>query len=936
MGAPEQPESVESRLISPSILSRVVEQAHARKASHQTCRGQHGSASLLFDKFAGSLPPGSSPGRLTDPWSGSGSTVAPALVEVLCQYDAQLQSSDSHGRVGGSVRPQHLSTALGPVATLFCWYSKDRLSRPALSKAQQSSPTSHPQDLRRPALPDAAPGLTLQEVTTIFEDFDVVPQLIPRNDVRAAFRLAACSASAGACGLEPGNLRTHVLQYAAFCDLLVRVAAAAFSRRPAGAPPQPADCVRALLHHLSLDSHNPRQLLDKLASFERLAGDRGPKRLALRWDYASCQSGLHSTTVDGGSVWVAHRRHLRLVVVNRSSHQVSVQVAVSGMPFVTCGFLDQPLAPGVPCVIDFQATFEQAGEWLGTVVVSVLSLALDKEETHTLPIYARASVCHSAMRPEASSYVDALFQHFDLGQDGGLNKAELAALVTSCNPAVSFADEQLAAIVSEVFTQYAGDVEGEVGLSRAGVLKVYSDGVADAQQDCAAVGLALPPGGGNMVLEVGALEGLDSAPSEARGSARVLMAQAVQGMGQEGWAQHVAALQSRAVAELSPPEAYEAHMELGYMLATRRCYEAALESFEQAASLSPDPRAFFRMGNALFALRRFADARYAFTQALQAAHTACDAPLLPKIRVNLGIALEADGLLLSASEQYREACRLNPQHHRAFKLLGSARFALGDLPGAREALEQALQLKPDYADALSDLGCTLCNLGRIPEALQAFKGAVAINKQHLEALFNQGNLHRQCRDYDEAVACYDAVLVIDSSHWRSLLNKAVVLIMMDRQKDAQAALAAAQKLSGLPLGGNIKQLSRLAKEHDSADLSQLMSRLGESRPATSTAAKRTQGWRGLLRPNSRSASGQPAERVDVQLLEHLVALTGVATSDVTQEVLRSASQNEGQEVKLNTRVELEVVLRRILASLPPHAFQEVTRIEGFVLERCND
>ena len=43
-------------------------------------------------------------------------------------------------------------------------------------------------------------------------------------------------------------------------------------------------------------------------------------------------------------------------------------------------------------------------------------------------------------------------------------------------------------------------------------------------------------------------------------------------------------------------------------------------------------------------------------------------------------------------------------HYRARKLLGSARYALGDLPAARDALQFALTQCPEYADAQCDLG----------------------------------------------------------------------------------------------------------------------------------------------------------------------------------------------------------------------------------------
>jgi tetratricopeptide (TPR) repeat protein len=52
----------------------------------------------------------------------------------------------------------------------------------------------------------------------------------------------------------------------------------------------------------------------------------------------------------------------------------------------------------------------------------------------------------------------------------------------------------------------------------------------------------------------------------------------------------------------------------------------------------------------------------------------------------------------------RAAVRLNPEHFRALKLLGSALYALGDLLGAEAALRDSLAINPDYSDTNSDLG----------------------------------------------------------------------------------------------------------------------------------------------------------------------------------------------------------------------------------------
>lgn len=66
-----------------------------------------------------------------------------------------------------------------------------------------------------------------------------------------------------------------------------------------------------------------------------------------------------------------------------------------------------------------------------------------------------------------------------------------------------------------------------------------------------------------------------------------------------------------------------------------------------------DARPLFRLGNALFAIQQFHDSQEAFSQALSYASLPGDAALLPKIHVNLGISLEAEGQLELACQHYR-------------------------------------------------------------------------------------------------------------------------------------------------------------------------------------------------------------------------------------------------------------------------------------------
>ncbi|KAL6995769.1 hypothetical protein U1Q18_005905 [Sarracenia purpurea var. burkii] len=98
-----------------------------------------------------------------------------------------------------------------------------------------------------------------------------------------------------------------------------------------------------------------------------------------------------------------------------------------------------------------------------------------------------------ATRGSRSEKVKRIFQQFDSNRDGGLNREEMAALVVAVNPRVKFSDEQINAILDEVFKTYGEFIDGEKGLTYDGLLRTYDDGAGDVDRDFDALGLELKP-----------------------------------------------------------------------------------------------------------------------------------------------------------------------------------------------------------------------------------------------------------------------------------------------------------------------------------------------------------------------------------------------------------------------------------------------------------
>ncbi|XP_010469583.1 PREDICTED: uncharacterized TPR repeat-containing protein At2g32450-like [Camelina sativa] len=92
-------------------------------------------------------------------------------------------------------------------------------------------------------------------------------------------------------------------------------------------------------------------------------------------------------------------------------------------------------------------------------------------------------------RGSRSEKVKRIFQQFDMNRDGGLSREEMSSLVVAVNPRVKFSDEQISAILDEVFRTYAEFIDGDKGLTFDGLLRTYDDGAGDVDRDFDALGI---------------------------------------------------------------------------------------------------------------------------------------------------------------------------------------------------------------------------------------------------------------------------------------------------------------------------------------------------------------------------------------------------------------------------------------------------------------
>ncbi|XP_065880894.1 uncharacterized TPR repeat-containing protein At1g05150-like [Euphorbia lathyris] len=591
-------------------------------------------------------------------------------------------------------------------------------------------------------------------------------------------------------------------------------------------------------------------------------------------------------------------------------------------------------------------------------------------------------------RGSRSEKVKRIFQKFDGNRDGGLNREEMAALVVAVNPRVKFSDEQINAILDEVFRTYGEFIDGEKGLTYDGLLRTYDDGAGDVDRDFDALELELNLDDGkgiSMVSEASSSSILDERTVESQKKQRTaawavspnhgivfddtwkivdeleglvkrlkskqakdgkLKGENFDAYSDAGWSRELGpsseisekrvfweesghdyalfvkelgVLRSRADGARSREEAFDGHMAIGRVLYEHQLFKEALVSFKRACELQPvDVRPHFRAGNCLYVLGKYKEAKDEFLLALEAAETGGNqwAYLLPQIYVNLGIALEGEGMVLSACEYYREAAILCPTHFRALKLLGSALFGVGEYMAAVKALEEAIFMKPDYADAHCDLASALHAMGEDEKAIEVFQKAIDLKPGHVDALYNLGGLYMDLGRFQRASEMYTRVLAVWPNHWRAQLNKAVSLLGAGETEEAKKALKEALKMTNrVELHDAVSHLKHLQKKKVKGN----GGTNGEGAFTVVELAKfKTVSERTTLRQDLANALQIRAfqrisrlSRCDVELLR----------KEMTESDVPVSYSGGGVAEKSIRKPNLEEILRRLLNFLKPETFQ---------------
>ena len=125
-------------------------------------------------------------------------------------------------------------------------------------------------------------------------------------------------------------------------------------------------------------------------------------------------------------------------------------------------------------------------------------------------------------------------------------------------------------------------------------------------------------------------------------------------------------------------------------------------------------------------------------------------PDLVEARMSLGVALYQLGDLDGASEAYHAALRTQPDLVQAHVNLATIHIVKREWASARNELQAALQLQPDLVRAHYDLGVVRYGLGDRRGAVEAYREALQLKPDYADAHYNLGLLLKLANQEAEA------------------------------------------------------------------------------------------------------------------------------------------------------------------------------------------
>ncbi len=162
--------------------------------------------------------------------------------------------------------------------------------------------------------------------------------------------------------------------------------------------------------------------------------------------------------------------------------------------------------------------------------------------------------------------------------------------------------------------------------------------------------------------------------------------------------------------------------------------------------------------------------------------------------LNALIGLFKSRQMIKVEQRCKELLQLYPQSIVVLNILGLALQAQGKLKEAVQEYNKAIQLKPDYVDAYNNHGNALHKQGKLEEALQSYNKALQLKPDYVIGYNNRANIYKAQGKLEKAVKSYDKALQLKPNYLDVYNNRGLALQRLQRWDESMASYEQAIKL----------------------------------------------------------------------------------------------------------------------------------------------
>jgi tetratricopeptide (TPR) repeat protein len=240
---------------------------------------------------------------------------------------------------------------------------------------------------------------------------------------------------------------------------------------------------------------------------------------------------------------------------------------------------------------------------------------------------------------------------------------------------------------------------------------------------------------------------------------------------------------------IKSPNKKRGHINLGFAYKTEGSIDMAIEPWQSALRIEPDPITHHYLALAYSSKGMIDNSIEHLESALLID------PLFADAHRNLGVAYKAKGLTDRGIEHYLIALRIRPNDAESHYNLGIAFVSKGLVSRALEHFQAAIRINPDYANAHNNLGMLYKSQGHFNMAIKHYQAALRLKPDNETVHNNLGNAYDDLGMKDKAKQHYKIALGLKPDYAEAHYNLGLIYLREGQTENAREELQSALRLN---------------------------------------------------------------------------------------------------------------------------------------------